>query len=88
MALSKRHLIMAATATTLGIGGMLASSATANAATTTADQSVSVAAPASQSTTTTTEASSTQPDAYCYQVEYFGYDAWGYWYDYFVTYCY
>jgi hypothetical protein len=81
MALSKRHLIMAATATTLGIGGVLASGATANAATT-ADSSVAVAAPASQATTTTTENASTQPDTVCwteYYVDAYGY-VWEMWY--------
>ena len=77
MALSKRHLLMATTATALGIGGVLASGATANAATTTADQTVAVAAPASQ-TTTTTEAASAQPnDYYCDWV--YVEDDWGNW---------
>jgi hypothetical protein len=77
MALSKRHLIMAATATTLGIGGVLASGATANAATT-ADQTVAVAAPASQTTTTTTEAASAQPNDYYCEWAY-AWDAYGNW---------
>ena len=54
MALSKRHLVLAATATTLGLGGVLLPGASAMAATT-PEQSVAVAAPESQSATTTTE---------------------------------
>jgi hypothetical protein len=77
MALSKRHLVLAATATTLGIGGVLLPGASAMAATT-PDQSVAVAAPASDSTSTTTEAASAQPDTTCYYEWYV--DAWGNWY--------
>ena len=76
MALSKRHLVLAATATTLGIGGVLLPGASAMAAT--PDQSVAVAAPASDSTSTTTGASSAQPDTVCYYELYV--DAWGNWY--------
>ncbi|HSU00638.1 MAG TPA: hypothetical protein VLJ85_23535, partial [Geodermatophilus sp.] len=64
MALSKRHLVLAATATTLGIGGVLLPGASAMAAT--PEQSVAVAASASDSASTTTEASSAQPDTTCY----------------------
>ena len=77
MALSKRPLVLAATATTLGIGGVLLPGASAMAATT-PDQSVAVAAPASDSTSTTTEAASAQPDTTCYYEWYV--DAWGNWY--------
>jgi Peptidase inhibitor family I36 len=48
MALSKRHLALAATATTLGLGGMLLPGASAMAATT-PDQGAAVAASESQS---------------------------------------
>jgi hypothetical protein len=84
MSLPKRYLLMAATATALGIGGMLLPGATANAATTAADQSVAVAAPVSRTTATATEGSSTQPDTYCYYQWYV--DAWGNWYYYYVCY--
>ncbi len=77
MALSKRHLLMAATATTLGIGGALLPGASAMAATTPV-QSTSVEAPAAQSTTTTTEAPATQADTYCYEEWYV--DTSGNWY--------
>jgi hypothetical protein len=78
MALSKRHLILAATATTLGIGGVLLPGATAMAST--PAQSVTVAAPASQSTTTaTTGAPAAQPDDYYCEWVYV-WDEWGNWY--------
>jgi hypothetical protein len=73
MALSKRHLVLAATATTLGIGGVLLPGASAMAAP--PEQSVAVAASASDSASTTTEASSAQPDTTCYYEWYV--DAWG-----------
>ncbi len=73
---SKRHLVLAATATTLGIGGMLLPSASAMAAST-PDQSTTITAPASPSTTTTTEAPSTQPGDYCEWV--YIQDAYGNW---------
>jgi hypothetical protein len=76
MALSKRHLVLAATATTLGIGGVLLPGASAMAAT--PEQSVAVEASASDSTSTTTEASSAQPDTVC--VEEWYVDAYGNWY--------
>ena len=66
--LSKRHLVLAATATTLGISGMLLPGASAMAAST-PDQSTTITAPASPSTTTTTDAPSTQPDEECAWVE-------------------
>ncbi len=80
MALSKRHLVLAATATTLGIGGVLLPGASAMAAT--PEQSVAVAAPASDSTSTTTEAPSAQPDTICYEEWYV--DAYGNYYYYWV----
>ena len=80
MALSKRHLVLAATATTLGIGGVLLPGASAMAAT--PEQSVAVEASASDSASTTTEASSAQPDTTCYEEWYV--DAYGNYYYYWV----
>jgi hypothetical protein len=72
----KRSLVLAATATALGVGGMLLPGATAMASTPT--QSVTAAAPASTSTTATTGAPAAQPSEYCEWVEYW--DGWGNYY--------
>ncbi|MGY1594637.1 hypothetical protein ACI79D_21905 [Geodermatophilus sp. SYSU D00708] len=70
----KRPLILAAAATTLGIGGVLLPGATAMAAT--PAQSAAVEAPASQ--VTTTETPTTQPDDYYCDWVYV-WDDWGNW---------
>jgi hypothetical protein len=75
MSLSMRRFALTATATTLGIGGVLLPGMSAMAATT-PDQGTVAAAPVSQSTTTTSGVPSVQPSGCGWWSDGWIYNCW------------